>query len=85
MPSYDYTCRECGKVEEHYRAMDQRDNAPIHCGKAMRREIAIPMVTPDIQPYRPVAADKETGKRPMIHSRKQHKEFLRRNNYEPTA
>lgn len=85
MPVYPYECRECGKTEDHFRTMAERDNAPLHCGTAMARQICIPMVTPDIQPYRAVAADKETGKRPMINSRKQHNEFLKRNNYEPTA
>lgn len=39
------------------------------------------MVQADIQPYISVAFDKETGKRAEIHSRKQHREFLRRNDY----
>lgn len=39
------------------------------------------MVQADIQPYRAIAVDKETGKVPIINSRKQHREFLRRNDY----
>lgn len=35
----------------------------------------------DIDPYRAVATDKATGKRPVIGSRREHKEFLKRNNY----
>ena len=31
--------------------------------------------------WRPIAVDKETGKVPIINSRKQHREFLRRNDY----
>lgn len=38
-----------------------------------------PMVRGDIQPYRSVAVDKETGKRVNIESRRQHREFLARN------
>lgn len=39
------------------------------------------MVQADIQPYRAIAVDKETGKLPVINSRAQHREFLRRNDY----
>jgi hypothetical protein len=39
------------------------------------------MVISDIQEYRAAAADKHTGKRPMIGSRRQHREFLSRNGY----
>lgn len=40
-----------------------------------------PMVISDIEPYRAVAADKHTGKRPVIGGRRQHREFLRANGY----
>lgn len=84
MPVYPYLC-DCGKAVDEFRSMAERDNAPLCCGKPMARQIVSPQVMPDIQPYRTVAADKETGKQMTIHSRKQHKEFLKRNNYEPTA
>lgn len=84
MPVYPYRC-DCGHSQDEYRSMSERDNAPDHCGKPMKRELVSPMVMPDIQPYRAVASDKETGKQPLISSRKQHNEFLKRNNYEPTA
>lgn len=35
----------------------------------------------DINPYRSVAVDKETGKPAIVTSRKQHREFLLRNDY----
>lgn len=35
----------------------------------------------DIEPYKPVAADKHTGQRPIIGGRRQHREFLRNNGY----
>ena len=50
------------------------------CG-LMARKIMPAMVQADIQPYRPIAVDKETGKVPIINSRKQHREFLLRNDY----
>lgn len=42
---------------------------------------AAPMVIGDLPEYRAAAADKDTGKRPMIGGRRQHREFLQRNNY----
>jgi len=39
-------------------------------------------VVRDIEPYRPVAAEKDTGIRPdYIGGRRQHREFLQRNGY----
>jgi len=35
----------------------------------------------DIEPYKAVAVDVATGKPPVIGSRSQHREFLRRNSY----
>ena len=43
---------------------------------------AAPMVISDLPEYRPVAADKHTGKRPIIGGRRQHREFLSRNGYQ---
>ena len=45
----------------------------------MVRIIMPTMVQADIQPYRAVAVDVKTGKPPIIESRKQHREFLLRN------
>lgn len=42
---------------------------------------AAPMVIGDLEPYRSVAADKDTGKRAVIGGRRQHREFLQRNGY----
>jgi hypothetical protein len=39
------------------------------------------MVIGDLPEYRAAAADKETGKRPVIGGRRQHREFLQRNGY----
>lgn len=47
----------------------------------MQRIIMPTMVQADIQPYMSAAIDKETGKRVGVQSRKQHREFLRRNDY----
>jgi hypothetical protein len=42
---------------------------------------AAPFVISDLEPYRAAAADKHTGKRPVIGGRRQHREFLRSNGY----
>jgi len=39
------------------------------------------LIIPDIQPYQAVAIDAKTGTAPMITSRKEHREFLKRNDY----
>lgn len=80
MPIYRYRCA-CGKERDEFRKVDHRDDAPECCGNAMERRIMPAMVQADIQPYRSVAIDKETGRPAEIHSRKQHREFLRRNDY----
>lgn len=48
---------------------------------ALHRADAAPMVIGDLPEYRAIAADKETGKRPVIGGRRQHREFLSRNGY----
>lgn len=45
------------------------------------RSDAAPMVISDIEPYRAAAADKASGKRPVIGGRRQHREFLQNNGY----
>lgn len=81
MPIYVYQCPQCKAKAEEFRHVDQRDNAPECCGKEMQRRIMPTMVQADIQAYRSVAIDKETGRPAEIHSRRQHREFLRRNDY----
>lgn len=81
MPLYRYRCT-CGIQCEEYRKIDERHtNAPEHCGAKMSMVIMPTSIQADIQPYRSVAVDKETGKRVVIESRRQHREFLRRNDY----
>ncbi len=81
MPLYNYEC-ECGVQKTEWHKIDERHNGPECCGVKMLLKLMPTMVQADISPYRTVAADKETGKRLNIGSRKEHKEFLRRNGYE---
>jgi hypothetical protein len=49
-----------------------------HCDVPMLQELTAPHVCPDIAPYRAVAGDR-MGQ--VIGSRKEHREFLRRNGF----
>jgi len=76
MPSSRY-CRVCSD----FHALDEP--WPEKCyghfrSKAQREGIQI---IKDIQPYRAVAVDKRTGKVPTLGSRREHREFLKENNY----
>lgn len=82
MPTYAYSCPRCNAERDEVRTIAERDNPPDCCGWPMRRVFSAPNVVPDIAPYISVAADKETGRCQHIRSRKQHREFLKRNRYE---
>lgn len=80
MPIYRYEC-VCGHEADEFRKIDDRDDCPEHCGSPMTRKIMPTSVQADIETYRSVAVDKETGKPVIVNGRKQHREFLRRNDY----
>lgn len=45
MPLYPYHCPSCGRDEDVFARVDERDSAaPRCCGAAMRRQISTPMV-----------------------------------------
>lgn len=79
MPLYSYACR-CGRIEDQYRKIADRDNAP-ECHGKMYRKIMPTMIISELREYKTVAVDKETGKQIHIGSRRQHREFLKRNDY----
>lgn len=81
MPLYDARCNACGTVTEFFARMADCEKTPDCCGMAMARVISLPMISPDIEPYRAVAVDKKTGQLPVITSRREHHEFLKRNDY----
>jgi putative FmdB family regulatory protein len=82
-PIYEYSCTGCGEQSTQFRKIDQRDQQSFcRCGRVVVRVFSAPHVMPDIAPYQTVAADKETGKLVDIRSRKDHREFLKRNGYE---
>lgn len=82
MPLYTYKCRICGKTQDLFRPVSEYANYPVCCAQPTYQVISPPHIMPDLPPYQAVAADKETGKAPLIGGRRQHKEFLKRNGYE---
>lgn len=80
MPVYDYRCPSCSIMVAEYRTVEDRANGPIcsSCGTKTDKVISAPsMVIPDIQPYKAVAGDQR-----WIHSRAEHRQFLRENGLE---
>ncbi len=70
-------CKACGgwhDLEKEWPAACYSHFGPT----PYRRSIQI---IKDIEPYKAVAVDKVTGKRPKIGSRSEHREFLKRNGY----
>jgi hypothetical protein len=79
MPIYKYRCG-CGAVKHEYRKIDDRDNAPEHCGP-MIRELEAAMVSV-FTSYRSIVGEKDGGEKPLIRNKAEHEAFLRRNGYE---
>lgn len=81
MPLYEAKCPTCGTVKEFFARMADSHLTPECCGSPMGRILSAPMIVGDYEPYKAVAIDKKTGEMPVIGSRKQHQEFLKRNGY----
>lgn len=77
MPMYVYEC-ECGASQEQYAHVSDRESKAPICHGRMSLVIQPTMVCADIEPYRAVAGDK-AGQ--MISSRREHREFLKRNRF----
>lgn len=87
MPTYEYECGACGAVIEIVSRIADRD-APVTCPCQRERAAAerlvakrviltAPMGQPDIAPYLGTAGDR---KGLPITSRREHREYLKRNN-----
>jgi len=77
MPIYLHRCPDCKRGREVLKPVAQcMDVEVCKCGMPMQRELTAPMVTPDIEPYRAVTGDR-MGQ--FITSRREHREFLKRN------
>jgi hypothetical protein len=81
MPTYDFKCRECGKMQENVLLRITHDEAdkPCCCGETMQHHITTPpmvhWVDPVIEPFRAIA----TKDRPVITTTKQNREYMARN------
>lgn len=78
MPLYSYECDHCAETTDHFATVDERHTAAPECHGKMRLVIQPTMVSPDIAPYKAVAGDR-MGQ--MITSRREHREFLKRNRF----
>ncbi len=78
MPLYTYACDHCGDSTEAFNTVDERHTAAPDCHGKMRLEIMPTMVQADIAPYRAVSGDR-AGQ--FITSRREHREFLKRNRF----
>lgn len=78
MPTYTYECGHCGEAAEAILPVSERHTAAPECHGKMQLVIQAAMVSPDIAPYRAVAGDR-MGQ--MITSRREHREFLKRNRF----
>jgi len=81
MPIYEYRCPFCLKVEDHYRSVEGRTDAPECHRRPMERLISAPMVVPDLPGYQSPVDGR------WIEGRNARREDLARNNcvpYEPS-
>lgn len=69
-------CIHCHKLYPKH----ERSEHPCYEGEVSARPAHY--IQPDIQPYQAMAFDQATGKAPVITSRREHREFLRRNGYQ---
>lgn len=77
MPLYGWRCPHCGAARDVVRSVaDCMQPEMCDCGVPMDRELTACHVNPDIAPYRAVTGDR-AGQ--FITSRREHREFLKRN------
>ena len=73
MPLYATLCNGCGRRQDIFRAVAERDNLPAcECGGALSRILTAPAVTTDITPYISPASGK------LVSSRSEQREDLAR-------
>lgn len=77
MPTYEYSCAECGRSVDEFRQVDQRHDAPVCHGKPMFIVLCPTFVQADIAPYQSPASGK------WITSRRERRDDLARTNSRP--
>jgi len=80
VPLYQWDCPHCGRSEDFFASVADRNNRQVcpECGLYMERVISRAYAVPDLAPYIAVAGDK--AGRP-VEGRKAHREFLKRNGF----
>lgn len=83
MPLYDLGCKQCDQRMEAFISLANFNQpiTPCGCGGERFRMISAARVIGDIEPYQAMGRDVATGTAPMITSRSQHRDYLKRNNY----
>jgi len=81
MPTYTVECPTCGDTREVFRTLEGHGKWPLCHDQMMRQVVKAPQIVSDIKPYQAMGVDVATGKAPVIRSRREHQEYLRRNNY----
>lgn len=74
MPTYQIECKGCAKLDIIYRKVAERDNLPLctACKSEVFRKISLPMISPDIEPY------KSPNGNYLVNSRSQRQKDLQR-------
>jgi len=76
---YEYECPRCGETGQIVGTVkDHKPTLPCRCGGRQVQQLGASYVTPDLAPYKAVAGDL-AGE--WISSRKEHREFLKRNRF----
>lgn len=76
---YEYLCSDCGKKQEAFRTVANRNRSPRCCGGSTKRIISPRFqIVPLFTPYRAVGA--ERGR--VIRTRQEHQGYLRQHGYE---
>lgn len=75
MPLYSYRCSICGRDQDAFRHVDDRNYAPMcmdhYDSGSMERVVSAPMVMSDMKPYQSMIDGR------MITSRSQHRDHLK--------
>lgn len=77
MSTYLYECPKCAKRFDVIKPMAESSRTEYHCATEAQRVFTAPHVIGVFEPYRSMGPDRQ-----WIHTRQEHKDFLRRYGYE---
>jgi hypothetical protein len=73
MPVWDVKCKKCGNEMEIFRRIASMDDLPLCCDEPMQRQVCMPFVPQEFQPYRSMIDGR------MITDRGEHRRHLKAN------